>query len=51
MKTFNTKNEANEYMINTYPEYALTGVANVIKVGPQMAKHLGCEVGYAVKCL
>ena len=50
MQIFETEQEATDHMNSTYPEYAATGVANVVKVGPQIAKHLGCKVGYGVKC-
>ena len=50
MTVFATKQEATEYAINQYGAlYVEQNIVNVIKIGPMVAKHLGCEVGYYIK--
>ena len=50
MTVFATKQEATDYAVNKYGAlYVEHGIVNVIKIGPMVAKHLGCEVGYYIK--
>ena len=50
MTVFATKQEATEYAIKQYGAlYVEQNIVNVIKIGPMVAKHLGCKVGYYVK--
>lgn len=50
MTVFTTKQEATDYAVKQYGQlYVDQNIVNVIKIGPMIAKHLGCEVGYAVK--
>ena len=49
MTVFATKQEATEHAINQYGAlYVEQNIVNVIKIGPMVAKHLGCDVGYAI---
>jgi len=49
MKVFETKEQATKYAASEYGQTQLdTECVNVIKVGPMMAKFLGCEVGYVI---
>ena len=48
MNVFETKQQATEYANSVYPEYLSTGVANIVKAGPLVARILGCAVGFYV---
>ena len=49
MAVFATKQEATGHAINQYGAlYVEQNIVNVIKIGPMVAKHLGCDVGYAI---
>ena len=49
MKVFETKQEAIEHAINQYgSEYVEHNVVEIIKIGPSIAKLLGCDVGYTI---
>jgi hypothetical protein len=49
MNVFKTEEEATKYAIEQFGALQVEmQCVNVIKVGPMIAKHYGCEVGYAV---
>jgi hypothetical protein len=49
MTVFTTEQEATEYAVKQYGAlYVEQNIVNVIKIGPMVAKHLGCDVGYAI---
>lgn len=48
MKTFNTKQEATQYLNTQYGDYAETGVANVMLVSPMIAKAFGAKEGFCI---
>lgn len=51
MKVFKTKAECLSYAAQAYSELQIEmGVIYAAKVGPTLAKHLGCETGWAVSC-
>lgn len=51
MKVFKTKEECLAYAIEEYSALQIeTGVIYAAKIGPMIAKHLGCETGWAVSC-
>lgn len=48
-KVFDTKEKAKQHAIRKYGKLELdTQCVNVIKIGPQIAKHLRCNEGYAI---
>ncbi len=51
MKVFKTKEECLAYAIEEYSALQVEmDVIRAIKVTPMIAKHLGCETGWAVSC-
>lgn len=51
MKVFKTKEECLQYAIEQYGALQVEmQVIYAAKIGPTVAKHLGCELGWAVSC-
>lgn len=51
MKVFKTKEECLAYAVAEYSALQVeTGVIYAAKIGPMIAKHLGCETGWVVSC-
>ena len=48
MNTFNTKQEAIQYLNSEYKDYAETGVANVMLISPMIARAFGVKEGFCV---
>lgn len=52
MKTYPTREEAMKVAVEKYGPLAIeTGTVNIIKVGPMIAKHMGCDVGFAIQAI
>lgn len=51
MKVFKTKEECLSYAVAECSALQVeTGVIYAAKIGPTIAKNLGCETGWAVSC-
>lgn len=49
MKVFKTESECTEYAVEQFGKLQVeTGCINSIKIGPTIARYLGCEIGFAV---
>lgn len=48
MTVFDSKSEAEAYAKKTYGGQFETGVVNIVKIGPTLAKFYGCGIGYAI---
>lgn len=52
MKTYPTREEATKAAVEKYGQLAIdTETVNVVKIGPMIAKHLGCDVGFSIESI
>lgn len=51
MNIFDSKEQAEKYARSTYGDTQVeTQTVNAVKVGPMVAKYLGCSCGWAIDC-
>ena len=52
MKIYKTKEDAVKAAVKEFGHLALqTQTVNVVKIGPMVARYLGCEQGYAIESI
>lgn len=52
MKTYPTRQEAIKAAVQKYGQLAIdTETVNIVKIGPMIAKYIGCDEGFAIETI